>query len=787
MFRSLFFILGISFFILQGCKPDSGNDEPVIQEKWYEKLPPKTGYAFLFNKKTDLNKLHSAVYHKYMSKTDNQFLSKLSFNFPLYLYIIQKDEKLKSFISKGIAADFEKVFNEIDGLYNGVNIYKAKYKNKDYFGIKTNEIIYISDSRINLENVIRQKNVSSDENLLLLQKTDHLLDRNADYNLVQFSNELKPDVFNLSAFKISPSLLSDIEAFDVVDATKQIYTGASFSREEKMMYIFKDISGVDHDIFRYIPQGFTKLSRFSFDDFAGFYTAFSSFFNYQALVKYTTKSLFNTLHSVNFFEENFNKGVILQFEDAQDFIKNNPYSDTYNSYEIYEVKQPNLIYQLFKPVMTPLKTAFFTVSDDYIIMAENKAYLKKLINDFENRNTLIFRKDFENFTDLFPSGAQFENLAQTEINDKKFFIYKSYTADDGNNYVNLLLQKEESKQNREGVEHLLTVSMDETPIIKPQLVYNHKHKTYRIIYQNQNNELVYKDLSGKELWRKKYKEKIIGKIFPVDIYRNGKIQYAFVTKDKWYIIDRYGRNVEGFPVSIKKEITRGLSVFDYDKNRKYRFGIVTGKKFYLYDKKGEKIKGFEYKPNDEISFSPEHFRIGNKDFILIQTAKGHLYILDRRGNIRIPLEENFEDLVKNWKVYNDKFINISKQNDMFTINLKGKVKKGHLGFDKPVKFDAISGLFAAVSDDKLILNNKTFDIPLGNYYAPYVYKMKGGKTLAFLSREDNNKIYAYHTDGKMNSYFPITGQQILDIKPLGNKNYLLSYDSDRNLMIYRFR
>ncbi len=788
MYKKIFLFTGLLFLLIYSCKTGKKSENPGLKESWYEYLPPRTGYVFVFNKKINLNNFSSSIFNYYVKDADKKFLSKFSFSAPFYFYILQKDDKLKSFVAIGISTDFDKIFHKIDGVYNGVNIYTASFLSKNFYGFKRNESFFVSDSRVNLENIIRKEKEQQDnEKLEQYKEADRLLDHHAEYNFIQISEDLKPDLFSASGFQISPQQLSSIEAFDAMDLSKQIYTGITLSHEKKMMDIFNDISGVNDDVYNFIPEGFTKVSRLSFDDFVGFYSGFTTFFNYQPLIKYTTKSLFQTLHSITYSEENFNKSLILHFDDPSDFIKNNPYSGSYNAYDIYEVKDTSLLYTLFKPILKPFRASFFTFSDDYIIITENKAYLKKLINDFENRNTLVNRKDFHNFSDLFPSEAQYEILQQRKINNKKYYIYRNYKKDDENVYVNLLLKKQNDSKRPEGIEHLLTVSMDDTPIIKPQLVYNHKHKTYRIIYQNQNNELVYMDLSGQVLWKKKYEDKIIGKIRPVDLYRNGKIQYAFVTNDKWYIIDRYGRNVEGFPINFRKDITQDLSVFDYDKNRKYRFGIVQGKKFTLFDKEGKKIKGFEYKPTGEISFPVNHYRIKNKDFILIQTKDGKLHILNRRGEIRIPIEQQFDNLVSNWKVYNSKFINLTKDNILYTIDVKGKLKKAKLGYNKPLKFDAIPKLFAAVVDDNVILNNQTFSLELGAYNKPYLFKNKKGKLLSFISREDNNKIYIYHPNGKQTSFSPITGQQILDVKALGSKNYLLSYDSERNLMIYRFK
>jgi hypothetical protein len=67
----------------------------------------------------------------------------------------------------------------------------------------------------------------------------------------------------------------------------------------------------------------------------------------------------------------------------------------------------------------------------------------------------------------------------------------------------------------------------------------------------------------------------------LDYFKNGKLQYIVTTPSYIYLIDRLGRDVEGFPK--KKNLNARFSeVVDYDKSRNYRVAIASGDKDIFY-------------------------------------------------------------------------------------------------------------------------------------------------------------------------------------------------------------
>ncbi|MDR3134081.1 MAG: hypothetical protein LBU42_08720 [Prevotellaceae bacterium] len=165
---------------------------------------------------------------------------------------------------------------------------------------------------------------------------------------------------------------------------------------------------------------------------------------------------------------------------------------------------------------------------------------------------------------------------------------------------------------------------------------NHNNKQWEYLVQYANNDIALVDKNGAGQWRKKMAGAIVDTMYQLDFYKNGKLQMLFLTAGKLYLIDRKGNAVPPFPLSLPAAATK-LAVFDYDKNKEYRLFVVQGNKVYAYDKKGRTVDGWKiFAPPATITRAPEFFRVGGRDYIVVCDEQA-IHILDRRGNVRIPL------------------------------------------------------------------------------------------------------------------------------------------------------
>lgn len=75
--------------------------------------------------------------------------------------------------------------------------------------------------------------------------------------------------------------------------------------------------------------------------------------------------------------------------------------------------------------------------------------------------------------------------------------------------------------------------------------------------QNADNSLELIDEKGKSLWKMSLPGQIAGAVGQVDYYSNGKIQFLFCQGSKLHLVDRLGREVSGFPMTLPYEVISG--------------------------------------------------------------------------------------------------------------------------------------------------------------------------------------------------------------------------------------
>ena len=119
---------------------------------------------------------------------------------------------------------------------------------------------------------------------------------------------------------------------------------------------------------------------------------------------------------------------------------------------------------------------------------------------------------------------------------------------------------------------------------------------------------------------------IVGAINQIDFYKNKKLQYAFITNDSIYVIDRNGQNVDNFPKYIAPNL-KSLEIIDYDQRKNYRFSITTEQgDAYITDKFGNLLEvGLFFLKRYNWLYAP--FQIGGTDVYAVVLSNGDFYYL----------------------------------------------------------------------------------------------------------------------------------------------------------------
>ena len=184
--------------------------------------------------------------------------------------------------------------------------------------------------------------------------------------------------------------------------------------------------------------------------------------------------------------------------------------------------------------------------------------------------------------------------------------------------------------------------LSNTPTLMPQVVVNHNTGEKEVLVQDKANTLYLIDRFGKTIWKRTVDGQVIGNVTQVDIFNNRKLQLAFSTSSKLYVIDRNGKDVQGFPVIFQSRATNPLMVVDYEGNHSYRFfQACSDRKIYVFDSYGKIVPGWMFGSTETIvSERIGYARVAGLDYIIV-FDQNRPYILNRKGEERVKPERFF--------------------------------------------------------------------------------------------------------------------------------------------------
>lgn len=143
-----------------------------------------------------------------------------------------------------------------------------------------------------------------------------------------------------------------------------------------------------------------------------------------------------------------------------------------------------------------------------------------------------------------------------------------------------------------------------------------------LFYQNSHGAICLKEEDGTGIWGVPFGKPLCGAADNVDYYANGKLQIIFGAGSDIYIIDRLGRFVPGFPVSLGKEILLGPDVYDFNGSRAYNIMVLhKDNTIEMYNLKGQQPAGWKtIGAAETIKGLPERIDVGGNTFWVVRTS-----------------------------------------------------------------------------------------------------------------------------------------------------------------------
>ncbi len=493
---------------------------------------------------------------------------------------------------------------------------------------------------------------------------------------------------------------------------------------------------------------------------------------------------------------------------------------------VYRTSFKGLIRVLLPGFAPDFNEAYFTFYDNFMIAGNSYATVSRLLYDNLLNKTLANDLTYRDFENTLPSRAGYFffcipshiteylsgflnediimalNSNRNSLNKIQAAGYK-FASSNGMIYNSLSIKfKEETRE--ESTTEWETL-LDTTASIKPFFFTNHTTGAKEIFIQDMKNNTYLINAAGRVLWKVPLNERIIGSIYMIDYFRNGKYQLLFSGKNYIHLLDRNGNYVERYPVKLRSPATNSMTMFDYDNNLNYRLFVAgEDKLIYSYDKTGNVVKGWKpFRTSGLVKAEINYFKVSGKDFI-VATDENSIYFLDRTGNKRINLKEPVTKAVGSAMRLNPgsepSVVCSAPDGTIQYIYFDGNIKKFSLKkFSGDHSFDIFDvdgdGFGEYIFIDKGILY-------LYNHNRSEIFKREfgsddlGGPINFIFSATDRkigvfdinkNLIFLIGKNGKTMNGFPLRGASMFSIGKLSDKSgwHLIVGGTDRFLYNYK--
>jgi len=683
------------------------------------------------------------------------------------------------------ATDSLQNYMEESLIYKKKNITKSTLNNNTFYSTVIDSTFFTSSSRELIDAAFNQKNNNSDLEKIYSTTSDNktasfIIKPNNSFIKTFFVN----DSLNLNTFTNYIAIDADISQDDII---VNGITKATDSTKS-LINIFKNTIPQENSIQNITPSNSDGFMSFTFDNFNLFET---NLFNFNKKDSIAKNTLFDNIIEVGIIYEDEKRAIVLNSLDAiatKDALLGEQNTiETFRQIDIYSFSKPRLFSQTFSPLILYNEATKYCIIDNYFIFADSIETLQNIISNYQNKTTLNERNYFkaikEHLTDesslllvVNPSNLKTvlnkNGLEKSTYNLDKYnasaiqFIYETNFA-----HVNGIIKKSKTKASVNSVSEELNIKLEADLLNAPQFVTNHITKQKEIVVQDINNNLYLISNKGKILWKKRIRGAVLGKIEQIDIYKNGKLQLAFATPNRIYVIDRNGRDVTPFPGKFNDEITQPLSVFDYDKNKKYRLLVTQGKNLLMYNVNAKLVNGFTFKSaNGKIISQPKHFRIGSRDYIVFKTSS-KLYILDRTGKTRVSPKTSSGFSDAGIYVFEDKFTTTTDKSELISIDGKGNTAIQNLSLSENHRLETTSKTIVFQSENKLTIKRNTLDLDYGNYTEPKIFYVND-KIYVSVTDLQSQKTYLFDSEAKSLPNFPVYGNSSIELDNI---------DKDKNI------
>ena len=662
--------------------------------------------------------------------------------------------------------------------YNGSKIF-----NYDEFYIsKIEEYSIISKDKLLVENVLRGATFKKNDDFNEFKKLHLSKTKNISLNASESFKNLKLNFDNENISRYSKWIQYE---FDFQNNDLYVLGISEIDKKTRNINILNNLYKSNSEIIKIIPNNFSKFKRMSFKKDV-IEDNYNNSINQENSAEKKLDSIFYNVKELGELIVNDSSIIVFNYDDnsTRNILKRLKQVSQYRDQLIYSGKYLNL---------SDFDVFDFRISKNYdyisniennLILTNNLNAMQNLILNYNNKSLVTKNENFERFLSVVPRKTTFyeiiNNDNKEDYNNFQYW-FTNYEIKNKSFFKSLFTTPTIDLNETKSLNLKFSKKLKNNIISNPTFVNNYRTGKKNIIFQDADLNLILLDLNEEIIFEKKLGSKIISEIFQVDLYKNKRLQFVFLTDEEFIVLDIKGNFVKKIKLE-KSNSNKFLSVFDYDKNRNYRFIIQNGRSLKMLDRKFKIVKGFKKtKLKSEILKKLKHIRIYNKDYLTIIDKSGSPQILDRRGNVRIKLPKKFNVEQNNFYINSGNLITINTLNQLVNIQLDGTITYKQLPDEKHLIFANKNNLLIK-SQGKISINNNDFNIPYGNYTGLKIFEKKD-KTYYYIRDIDKNKSFLFDKN-KIIAGFPIFSKSDIDVSFEKNQDLITLKGDDNEILLY---
>lgn len=323
----------------------------------------------------------------------------------------------------------------------------------------------------------------------------------------------------------------------------------------------------------------------------------------------------------------------------------------------------NVLPELLGEVFSPFKETYYMILGQHVIMGTSlesmKRYARHVLTNRVLSRDPVFKgavsrlsTDFNAFLFIRPKEAypvwgtyvtrttsNNLNAQQRLMNEFRALTFQLTSAGNGALYT-----AGQAYHSAEAPvpDNLWVADLTEKVVAGPWGVRNSVNNEIDFVVQDAANTLHMVDRFGQKVWSRTFDGPVFGEVKSVEVAK--KSAYFVCTREKMFLLDREGKDADGFPIEIDEGLAHQPTLVDYDKKRDYRIlAIANDGKVLNFDTKGKPVNGWGPLKLNVAAASPLiHAQIGGNDYLAVWQEDGQVLFFDRRGKQKAKSNEKIE-------------------------------------------------------------------------------------------------------------------------------------------------